>query len=192
MKHKRIDKVLIGLIIVGVLLMVISAVFLIRDFVVRGSADKINGRAVNKIEAAFEVTYEAFPEERSNNEMPAFEIDGRDYSALLEVPSYGVKLPILQQWNTGYLKTTPCRFSGSIYNGTLIIGGGAKQFDFITSVEPGDEIMITDMTGGLYSLKVSEVRHSKSAEAEKLESDFPLCLFAKVSDNYLIVHCSFE
>ena len=125
--------------------------------------------------------------------MPVLEIDGVDYVALLEIPGYGVKLPVSDEWSTKNLYATPSRFSGSVYDNSLIIGGNdLKQFSFCDEIENGAEILVTDLTGAQFAYTVVAVDRAKHAEAQWLsEEGTDLTLFCPdtYSMGYIAVRC---
>ena len=127
-------------------------------------------------------------------EMPVLQIGGTDYVCLLEVPSMGLCLPIQNQWKSGILTTQPGRFWGSIYDGSLILGGGnqAGQFDFCTMLDIGDPLLLTDMQGTQFRCSVENIQRSSAADFETLsDGAYPLTLFVqeKYDGRYIIVRC---
>ena len=72
-------------------------------------------------------------------EMPVLQIDGKDFCGLIDIPAFGVTLPIYSTWDAGKVTAYPCRFWGSIYDGSLVVGGAdqAGQFDFFEQIEIG-------------------------------------------------------
>ena len=134
------------------------------------------------------------PEERGNNSMAAIEIDGVNVVGVLEVEKYQTTLPIAASWDTHLLSSLPCRFTGSIYDQTLIIGAtdSQSQFDFATLLDVGDRMVLTDMEGGRYTYSVEIIHHAKHATLEKLqEGEYPLTIFVKNSktSQYLLIRC---
>lgn len=133
----------------------------------------------------------------SDPEMPVFQVDGKDYVCLLEVPSQAVCLPVENQWRSGILAMPVGRFWGSIYDGTLILGGGNEkgQLEFCGRLDIGDQIILTDMQGTEFSCKVSRIDRSRSADLEKLaDQTYPLTLFVRepYDQSYIIVRCDWE
>ena len=127
---------------------------------------------------------------RSGEDMPVLEIDGRDYVALVEVPAFGLALPVADQWDSRTLS----RFSGSAYGNTLVIGGPdhPKQLGFCAQIDPGAPITVTDMTGGQLAYTVIRVDRSKNADAEWLQDTaFDLTVFCRdtLSSDYIAVRC---
>ena len=119
--------------------------------------------------------------------MPALEIEGRDYVALLEVPGFGVLLPVEDPWNNRL--RTPARFSGSAWD-ELVIGGPEAQFYFCEKIDPGAQILLTDMTGAEFTYTVTRVDRAREARREWLEG-WDLTLFCQDSYamEYIALRC---
>lgn len=130
-------------------------------------------------------------------EMPSLEIGGDDYIAVLEIPAYGLKLPVAGKWDKGDVASTPCRFTGRAYDGTLVIGGydSAGQFDFFDRIDNDTVLTITDMTGCVFTYVVEYVERSDNADSEVLISEgCDLALFVRDSQllKYIIVRCKMK
>lgn len=126
--------------------------------------------------------------------MPVLEIEDEDYVAMLEVPSFDVALPVADRWDSNNLSRSPCRFFGSAYDKTLIIGGAdyPLQFGFCDEIEHGVVITITDMTGAQFSYSVSRIDRAKHAETQWLQNEeYDLTLFCRsaYSMEYIAVRC---
>lgn len=133
----------------------------------------------------------------SEPEMPVLQVDGTDYVCLLEIPALGLSLPIEDQWNSGILVTQPSRFWGSIYDGTLILGGSnqAGYFDFCAQLDVGVPLLLTDMQGTQFRCRVETIQRSSSADFEKLaDGEYPLTLFVReqYENRYIIVRCEWD
>jgi sortase A len=132
--------------------------------------------------------------EYTDPEMPAMEYDGTDYVCLLEVPAWGISLPVQNSWEPAKLVCNPCRYTGSSYDGTLVLGGSNQdgQFAFCGKVDLGDSVIITDMLGSQFTYKVQSIERSKSIEDDKVQDElYKLILFVRerFSDKYIIVKC---
>ncbi|MBD4334540.1 sortase, partial [Xanthomonas citri pv. citri] len=57
---------------------------------------------------------ELVPEYKKNPEMemPTVEINGQECIGTLEIPSLGLKFPVISEWSDEKLKKAPCRYSG--------------------------------------------------------------------------------
>lgn len=65
--------------------------------------------------------------DRTDGEMPQLELNGRDYIGLLELPERGITLPAAADWDTGLFSFRPARCSGTLYDGSLVIGGSGGE-----------------------------------------------------------------
>jgi len=129
----------------------------------------------------------------SSAEMPVLAIDDTDYVALLNVNKMRINLPIQSKWDKNEISNCPCRFYGSCYDGSMVIGGSENQFNFLITLDLGEKICITDMIGVEFNYAVEKIERSKSVHADKLiNNNYPLTLFArdKQTSNYVIVRCT--
>ena len=134
----------------------------------------------------------AVPQERRDNAMSIISVDGTDFVGILEMPRYESALPVGANW--GHLTKYPCRFSGSIYDGSLQIGATSQrgQYDFYRELSVGDTVIFTDVAGNRYTYAVTNLRYEKHADQTTLNrEESALTLFIKnVYDfEYLIVSC---
>lgn len=120
--------------------------------------------------------YVKFPE----MEMPAKEVCGNEYIGTLEIPALGLSLPIISQWSYPKFQVAPCRYLGSAYTGDLILAAHnyPSHFGRIKELEPGDEVIFTDMDGNVfrYQMAVQEILDPADAEGMAC-SGYPLTLF---------------
>ncbi len=128
--------------------------------------------------------------------MPVLEIDNTDYVAVLEVPAFGIALPVADKWDSNKLSSSPARFFGSAYDNSLIIGGAddPRQFGFCDKIEHGARISVTDMTGAQFAYTVSGIDRAKHADAQWLmDADCDMTLFCHdiYSMEYIAVRCVF-
>ena len=126
--------------------------------------------------------------------MPVLQLENRDYVAVLEIPAFGLTLPVADHWDSGQLTRTPARFHGSAYDGSLIIGGTdhPRQFGFCGEIEYGTVVTVTDMTGARFTYTVSGVDRGKHAESQWLaDPDCDLTLFCQdvYAMEYIAVRC---
>ena len=89
-------------------------------------------------------------------DMPVETIDGMDYIGTLEIPSLDLVLPVLSEWNYPNLRVAPCRYTGSAYQGNLIIAAHnyPSHFGNLKHLQEGESVRFTDVEGNLFSYKV--------------------------------------
>ena len=132
-------------------------------------------------------------EERRDNTMSVLSVDGTDFVGIVELPHYASALPVCTDW--GKTSKYPCRFSGSIYDGTMQIGLTTQkgQYDFYRELSVGDTVIYTDVEGNKYTFTITSLRYEKHADQGALQQEeAPLTLFIKniYSFEYLIVFCN--
>lgn len=159
-----------------------------------GKAQSDCERIVAQIQSVLPEAQAGVMDSYSSMAMPVLQIGGQDYVCLIRIPAFGMELPVGSSWNSGRVSQFPCRFSGTVYDGSLIIGGADQpgQFDCFDQLDPGCEITVTDMTGAEFTYTVFRIDRSRSADAEVLNRyDADLTLFVRDSYSleYLIVRC---
>ena len=189
MKNKKIISVIS--ITLGAILVIASIGLLV--YSMRGYEIDTNN-AIVQIEKLLPKITQSVPHEKGNNDMPSMEIDGESYVALLEMDMYKFKMPVRSVWDEKAVEAVPCRYSGSIYNNSLVIAAtdAEGQMDFVNSVNTGDRLTVTDMRGEQFSYKVVKVENSNTATDEELNTDeFDLTIFVEYSGptDYLFIRC---
>ena len=134
----------------------------------------------------------AVPEERRDNTMSVLSVDGIDFVGLVILPRYESTLPVCADW--GEPSRYPCRFHGSIYDGTMQIGATTQrgQYDFYRELSVGDTVIYTDVEGNRYTFAITSLRYEKHVDQAALQQkEMPLTLFIKntYSFEYLVAVC---
>ena len=85
-------------------------------------------------------------------------------------------------WNWSYpkLRKAPCRYSGSVYTGNLILAGHnyASHFGNLKKLWEKDTVLFTDMDGHVFCYEVAEQEILKPSDTEAMEEgDWDLTLF---------------
>lgn len=151
-------------------------------------------KIVSQMTALLPERTQGVPEIHPNAAMPVLALDGTDYVAMLEIPAFGVALPVADKWDSKNLYSAPSRFWGSAYDNTLVIGGAdsPRQFSFCDEIDTGAVITVTDMTGARFAYTVSRVDRAKHAETQWLQNEaYALTLFCRSTDSteYIAVRC---
>lgn len=179
-------------ILAGVCLLVVAiGALLIWQWSMDASAEKTE-YYVTTLRSLMPAPQSAVPEERRDNTMATLSLDGIDFAGLLEIPRYGSALPVCADWGTPY--KYPCRFSGSIYDCTMQIGGTSQkgQYDFCREISVGDTVRFTDMEGNCYTYSVTDIRYEKRADQSALHrKEASLTLFVKnvYALEYIVLFC---
>ena len=127
-------------------------------------------------------------------EMPEKEIAGDYYIGVLEIPSLGISLPVIGEWDDDALQIAPCRYSGSAYTGNLVIAAHNYQTHFgrIKTLSSGDQVIFTDVKGRSFLYEVAAVETIQSTAVEEvLNEEWDLTLFTCTIDGFerVAVHC---
>ncbi len=191
MKKERFYNILL---IVGIALVVISLGILLISQLSQRGASKRARELVVQLRQLMPQTYPGVLDDRSNVIMPSMEIEGESFCGIIEIPAYNADLPICDVWNASTVGKYPCRYIGSVYDGSLVIGGSdnAGQFDFLKQITGGDRVYVTDMTGARYAYTVSDVFRTSDVSTEHLTGqEGDLVLYAKnsFSLDYTLVIC---
>jgi len=178
----------------GFALVLLSFVILVGSELLAVSNRSATRNLTEQIRSGLAERTQGNPLDYTDARMPVLQLEGEDFSGLIEVPAFGVALPLGSSWNSHKLNSYPCCFWGSVYDNSLIVGGSGQkdQFAFCRSLDLGDKIRITDMTGVQFSYEVTRIDRRKHADMETfLESEGHLTLFAKdeQSLDYIIVRC---
>lgn len=177
----------IGLILAAVLAVGINSLLIDR---VAKRADEL----VETMRRLMPDTADGVPDDRVNLDMPMLELDGENFVGLFEIPKYQCALPIYGEWTPSKIAEFPCLYTGTMYDGSLIIGGSDNpgQFDFTKLITNDDVVYVTDATGLRYSYVVSEViKTTDVSTANLMSGDFDLVFFARntYSLDYTLVRC---
>ena len=145
---------------------------------------------VSTLQALIPEPQNAVPEARRDNTMPVLSVDGIDFVGVIAFPRYGSELPVCADW--GKASKYPCRFSGSIYDGTMQIGATTQkgQCDFYRELSVGDAVSYTDAEGNQYTYTITSLQYEKHVDQAALQQkDAALTLFIKniYSFEYLVV-----
>lgn len=112
--------------------------------------------------------------------MAEVEIDGYDYIGYLSVPSLGLELPIMSEWDYNRLKIAPCRYSGSTKTNDLVLAAHNYTWHFgpIKELAIGDEVYFTDMDDVVTCYEVAAMETLSPVAVEEMSAgDWDLTLF---------------
>lgn len=113
-------------------------------------------------------------------EMPVTQMDGMYYIGILELPTLGLKLPVLSELTDDNLTVAPCRYAGSAYLDNLVIAAHnyTSHFGTLRDIAYGDRIVFTDADGNVFKYTVAEIEMLAPEDIEEMESgNWDLSLF---------------
>ena len=129
-----------------------------------------------------------------NEAAPEVELDGLSCIGTIEIPSLDIKLPVTSEFTYDLMKLAPCRYSGSVYKGNMVIAAHNSWFHFgrIHSLDPGSQVVFTDALGNHFEYRVVLIETLTPDSVEDMtSSDYPLTLFTCTLDakNRVTVRC---
>lgn len=98
------------------------------------------------------------------------------YMGILYIPKLGLELPVMSDWSYPNLRIAPCRYTGTVGDGNLIIAAHNYNchFGHISELIPGDEIIFVDGSGIQYTYNVmdSEMIGGQNGAAMEANSEY--------------------
>lgn len=136
--------------------------------------------AIDEEEIKKEQTEATEPEAAISTEMTVKEIDGYGYIGYVSIPTLGLELPVMSEWDYDRLKIAPCRQYGSTKTDDLVIAGHnyVSHFGKLENLSAGDVLTFTDMDGVTGYYRVSCIEELRADESERmLDSEWALTLY---------------
>lgn len=117
-----------------------------------------------------------------DRDMPSLSVNSIGYIGYLSIPSLSLRLPVQSDWIYDLLTISPSRYSGSVYQNNMIIGGHSyiTHFRGLRTISPGAKVIFYDTEGFTYTYEVSYVMTLNPTQGRILfdeEEDWDLTLF---------------
>ena len=155
----------------GVLLIAAALLLIVYNLWDSGRAKEASGDILEKMEAAMTDDRWALPGYIDpDGEMPTLDVDGYAYIGILEIPSLGLRLPVMDQWDYDRLRYSPCRYSGSYYSQDLVICAHnfASHFGPIRNVDMGADVYLITVKGQVLHYQVANRETMKPKAIEEM------------------------
>lgn len=113
-------------------------------------------------------------------QMPQVMLEGQALIGILEAEEAGIRLPIIESWSYEKLQYSPCRYSGSLEEGNLVILGHnyQKHLGRLDQLEAGDAVTLMDVEGRTYGFFVAQTAVLQPAQVEDVTAaPYPLTIF---------------
>ena len=136
-------------------------------------------------------------ETSQGQEMRTVDVDGNPCIGILSIPVLEMELPVLTDWSYEKLKTAPCHYYGSYYDGDFVIAAHNFQSHFgrLSELQAGDMILFTDVSGVVrcYEVVLLETLPGE-ATMEMITSGFDLSLYTCTpgGSSRVTVRCSLK
>ncbi len=123
--------------------------------------------------------------------------EGELFCATVSIEKLELKLPVYQQWSEAHLAKAPCRWSGDLQEGGLIIAAHNYRGHFaeLYRMKKGDAVLLTDGLGREYRFIVAEKTVLDGTDVHEMKSgDWPLTLFTctKGGKQRVTLRCVYE
>lgn len=118
--------------------------------------------------------------ETNDTDEVTIDINGYEYIGFIEIPKIEIELPVLSEWDYARLKIAPCRQFGSINTDDIVIAAHnyKKHFGNLSSLNIGDEIILTDTSKNKHTYIVARMEVLKPTDVEKVQnSGYDLVLY---------------
>ena len=115
-----------------------------------------------------------------NRDMPVLEVGGKRYIGTISIPALDINLPVQESWSLALLRTSPCRYKGTVYLRNMIICAHnyVTHFGRLKNILPGDEVIFTDVEGNAYYYTAATKETLDGSAGEEMESgEWDLTLF---------------
>lgn len=112
--------------------------------------------------------------------MPTMTIDGREYIGYIEMPTLGLSLPVMNEWSYPKLRIAPCRYWGSVYDGSLVIlaHNYDRHFGRLAQLGLGDPVQLVAADGSVYAYEVAALETLERTDIDAmLSGEYDLTLF---------------
>lgn len=113
-------------------------------------------------------------------EMTVIRMNGYDYIGYLSIPSIGLELPVMSEWDYDRLKIAPCRYSGSVFTNDLVIAGHnyRRHFGALKNLTRGTAVYFTDAEGTVIPYLVGGIEVLEPNQIQEMkESSWDLTLY---------------
>lgn len=113
-------------------------------------------------------------------EMTVTDIDGYGYIGYISLPTLGLELPVMSEWDYSRLKIAPCRQFGCVADNNLVIAGHnyKRHFGRLSSMQVNDPVSFTDMNGNVTVYTVSSIEVLSSTAVDEVQnSEWDLVIY---------------
>ena len=165
-------------IVLGVLLLLTSLLLFLWNMYEAKQAGNAAQEALEKMKTQDEAISE--DPDIYGDEMTVAMIDGYEYIGYLSIPSAGLELPVMAEWDYKKLKLAPCRYSGSVDTGDLVIAAHnySTHFRSLWHIPIGEVVYFTDMEGIRSAYVVEDVETLAPTSIEAMTNGgYALTLF---------------
>lgn len=164
--------------VIGIIMIVLALGLTAYNWYQSYNAGKSAQEAVDEID-------EQLPEQKEPvfgmiDDMKTITINGNEYIGKISIPSVGINLPVMAEWDYSKLEISPCRYTGSCYKDDMVIAGHNYRTHFapLKGVGINADVYFTTVDGYVFHYIVDNVETLQPTQVEDLvEADCDLTLF---------------
>ncbi len=171
-------KIAIALIVLGVAAVLAAVGFLVFNITEDTQAQKASAKALDGVKKVIDEKHEVSRDEETK--LTVEMVDGYPYIGYVTLPTLGIELPVMDDWDYVRLKLSPCRYYGAPQTDDFVIAGHnyPNHFGRLSELKIGDEVRFTEMDGTVHRYKVGEMETLNPGQTQTmLESDWELTLY---------------
>ena len=131
-----------------------------------------------------------------HKEMPTVTLNGYRYIGVLEIPALELSLPVMEEWDYDRLNISPCRFTGNLYDGDLILCAHnyPQHFGNLKELDVGAAVNFTDAEGNVFRYEVKTIDSIGGDDLDgMLDGEWDLTLFTCTTGGQTryVVRCAY-
>jgi sortase A len=126
------------------------------------------------------VIAQAKDEDAETTQMRTIQIENESYIGVIKIPSLKLELPVMSEWSYPKLIRSPCRYTGSYLDDTLVIAGHSVRAHFrgLRKIQTGASVVLTDVFGNDMLYEVVFIETLAPNEVDRLiRNEYDLTLF---------------
>ena len=185
--ERRTNKRGLIFLVIGLLLIFVAGGMYVYNILEDNNAGKSATDLLEKIE-------KQQTEQDNTEESPVVIVEGDAFCGTVIITKLGIELPVFDEWDYTRLKTAPCRYTGNIATGDIIIAAHnyKSHFGNLKQLQIGDEILFVDAYGTQHCFAVMEITTLDGTAVTDMKSgewDFTLFTCTKGGEQRVTVRC---
>lgn len=184
--------------LIGVILILFATVISFYNLSADNHAETYSNNVLEIIENDIPKLSEAkqidYLSEETTIQQPVIDVLNKEYIGIIHIPSINIKLPVMSSCSENQLKLTPCCYSGTANDDSLIIAGHnySSHFGNIDDLNQNDEVYFINANGEIYSYIVLETEIIDDSDIEGMQQgNWDLSLFTCnfTGDKRITIRC---
>ena len=117
--------------------------------------------------------------------LPTVVVEGERFCGRVMIDSLGIALPVFSDWSYDKLQEAPCRYTGSVATGDMVIIAHNYQSHFgdLQDLQKGDTVRFVDGAGQEHRFTVEEITRLDGTAVEDMSAgEWDLTLFTCTKD----------